>query len=136
MFGLDKRVGRLGLVRHRRELDASRGGMNIAPYSDLFLPDKLASHPHCIRPDPDYSPMPRPLHSSPRPTQTLQHPRVEQPVVTAPPRLVPLELAQAELQRQRQLEQDESQQGSSRDITDPVRRTRKRRAQKLEERQQ
>ncbi|KAG8692818.1 hypothetical protein FRC08_009518, partial [Ceratobasidium sp. 394] len=74
--------------------------------------------------------MPRQLHSSPRPTPTVPYPRVDQPLVTAPPRLVPLELAQAELQDQQQ----ESQQGSSRDV-DPVRRTRRRRAQKLEERQ-
>ncbi|KAG9080376.1 hypothetical protein FRC06_006662 [Ceratobasidium sp. 370] len=75
--------------------------------------------------------MPRPLQSSPRPTPTVVYPRVEQPVVTAPPRLVPLDLAQGELHDQ---QQQESQQGSSRDL-DPVRRTRRRRGQKLEERQ-
>ncbi|KAG9120612.1 hypothetical protein FRC07_003827 [Ceratobasidium sp. 392] len=82
--------------------------------------------------------MPRPLQSSPRPTPTYAYPRVEDPVVTAPPRLVPLELAQAELRKHKQQydDEDESQQGSSRDLIDPVRRTsRRRRAQKLEERQ-
>ncbi|QRV77338.1 transmembrane protein [Ceratobasidium sp. AG-Ba] len=71
--------------------------------------------------------MPRQLPPSPRPTPTQPFPRVDEPVVTAPPRLVPLDLAQAELEQP-------SQQGSSRDH-DPVRRTRRRRSQKLEERQ-
>ncbi|KAG8739394.1 hypothetical protein FRC10_005660 [Ceratobasidium sp. 414] len=117
--------------------------MNIAPYFDLFLPDdrplladpnapRGTPHPHCPLLTPHHHhPMPRQLQSSPRPTPTVPYPRVEQPVVTAPPRLVPLELAQAELYDQQQ----ESQQGSSRDRLDPVRRTRRRRAQKLEERQ-
>ncbi|KAF8598481.1 hypothetical protein BDV93DRAFT_561302 [Ceratobasidium sp. AG-I] len=90
------------------------------PFPPLF-PDH--HHPHLPS-------MPRRSSPTPRPTPTQSWPlAAAQPAVTEPPRLVPLDLAQAQF-----LDDGESRQGSSRDL-DPVRRTRRRRSQRLDERQ-